>query len=68
MQHDHVLKKLNFDLLSPTAGSRRGLLAKYLLIYCSIWGGGGGNAGKILATMLLHLVIPFNLISNMTML
>ena len=28
----------------------------------------GGSAGKIFATMLLHFVIPFNLICNMTML
>ena len=27
MQHDHVLKKLNFDLLTPT----------------QCWGGGGGG-------------------------
>ena len=31
MQHDHVLKKLKFDLLTPSPGSR----------------GGGGSAGKI---------------------
>ena len=29
--------------------------------------GPGVSAGKIFATMLLHLVIPFNLIYNMTM-
>ena len=29
--------------------------------------GGGGSAGKIVATMLLQFVIPFNLICNMTM-
>ena len=29
MQHDHVLKKLNFDLLTLMGG--RGLRAKYLL-------------------------------------
>ena len=35
MQHDHVLKKLNVDLLpAPRVG--------------------GGSAGKIFATMLLH--------------
>ena len=53
MQHDHVLKKLNFDLL---AGS-------------GTWGGGGGggSADKIFAAMLLHFVISFNLICNMNM-
>ena len=53
MQHDIVLKKLNFDLL--TAGV----------------GGGGGDdaefAGNIFATMLLHFMIPINLICNMIM-
>ena len=41
MQHDHVLKKLNNDLLTPSPGSggREG---------------GGGSAGKIFATKLLH--------------
>ena len=51
MQHDHVLKKLNFDLLTP---SPRVV-------------GGGGSAGKILAIILLHFVITFNFICNMTM-
>ena len=41
MQHDHVLKKLNFDLQTPESGGVGG-------------GGGGGSAGKIFATMLLH--------------
>ena len=48
MQHDHVLKKLNNDVLTPSPGSGgRG-------------GGGGvcvgvgGSAGKIFATKLLH--------------
>ena len=50
MQHVHVLKKLNFDLLTPYPGSGG-------------WGGGGGVGGgvvvgglwaKYLATMLLH--------------
>ena len=39
MQHDHVLKKLNFDLLTPSRGSG---------------GGGGGYAGKIFGTVLLQ--------------
>ena len=51
MQRDHVLEKLNFNLLPPRVE------------------GGGGFAGIILATMLhvAALVIPFNLICNMTM-
>ena len=38
MQHDHVLKKINFDLLNPYPGSVRGegLRAKYLLPCCCI--------------------------------
>ena len=39
MQHDHVLKKLNFDLLTPYSrvlGGRVGLCAKYLLLCCCI--------------------------------
>ena len=53
MQHDIVLKKLNFDLLtlSPRV----------------VGEGGGGSAGKTFANMLLHFVIPVNLICNMTM-
>ena len=39
MQHDHVLKKLNFDILTPRVEGG---------------GGGGGSADKIFATMLLH--------------
>ena len=39
--HDHVLKKLNFDLLTPTPGSAGEV-------------GGGGSAGQLFATMLLH--------------
>ena len=50
MQHDHVLKKLNFDLLTPSPG----------------WGRGWVSVGKMFATMLLHFVIPFDLICNMT--
>ena len=34
---------------------------------CVCGGGGGGSADIIFATMLLHFVIPFNLICNMTM-
>ena len=37
MQHDHVLKKLNFDLLTTSLGSGvGGLRAKYLLPCCCI--------------------------------
>ena len=58
MQHDHVLKKLNFDLLTPSPESG---------CVCVWGGGGGGSAGKIFATMLLYYRILFNLICNMTM-
>ena len=56
MQHDHVLKKWNFDLLTPSPVSD----------VCA-GGGGGGSAGKIFSIMLLYIAIPFNLIRNMTM-
>ena len=55
MQHDHVLKKLNFDLLTPSSRVVEDV------------GGGGGAAGKIFATTLLYFLIPFNLICNLTM-
>ena len=42
MQSDHVLEKLNFDLLTPGSGE----------------GGELGSAGKIFATMLLHSCFP----------
>ena len=41
MEHDHVLKILNFDLLTP---SQR-------------LGGGRGSAGKIFATMSAYVVV-----------
>ena len=41
MQHDHVLKKFHFDLLTPTAESVVG----------------EGSVGKIFSTMLLHLAM-----------
>ena len=50
MQHDIVLKKLNFDLLTTRVRK-----------------GGGVPAGKIFATLLLHFVIPINLICSLTM-
>ena len=43
MQNDHVLKKLTFDLLSPSPAG----------IFFFL-GGGGGAAVQIFATMLLH--------------
>ena len=43
MQHDHVLKKCSFDILTQWVR--------------------GGSAGKIFATVLLHFLIPFNLIN-----
>ena len=55
MQHIHVLKKLNFDLMTSSPG----------------WGGLGGgcrvSAGKHIATLLLYFVIPFNWICNISM-
>ena len=42
MQSDHVLEKLNFDLLTPGSGD----------------GGEQGSAGQIFATMLLHSCFP----------
>ena len=43
MQHNHVLKKCSFDILTQWVR--------------------GGSAGKIFATVLLHFLIPFNLIN-----
>ena len=40
MQHDHVLKKLNFDLLTPSPGSS---------------GGGGGMKGVCMQTIYYHV-------------
>ena len=36
MQHDHILKKFNFNLLSPPHGRVLGFQARYLLPYCCI--------------------------------
>ena len=46
MKHDHVLRKLDFDLLTPSPMSG----------VCVLGGGGGvgGYAGKIFANILLH--------------
>ena len=87
MQRDHVLKKLNFNLLNPTSKSGGGSVSKILattfLHFCipfnlicnmalirkrwlmtfrplgcvCVWGG-GGSAGIIFATILLHLWFP----------
>ena len=54
MQLDRVLKKMIFNLLPSSQGQGVGL------------GWWVGAAGKIFAAMLLHFVIPFNLICNMT--
>ena len=54
MQHDIVLKKLEFLPFDPRVMGGGG-------------GGGGGGSGKIFATLLLHFVISINLICNMTM-
>ena len=54
MQHDHVLKTLNFDLLTP-------------FTWLGVGGWGKGSLDKVFATLLLHFVIPFKLICNMTM-
>ena len=43
LQSDHVLEKLNFDLLTPGSGD----------------GGERDSAGKIFATMLLHSCFPY---------
>ena len=50
MQHDHVLKKLNFDLLTPTPGS----------------GGWVGVCEQNICYHAAAFVIPFNLICNMS--
>ena len=50
MQHDHVLKKSNFDLLTPTPGSR-----------------GWMDCRHNICNHAAELVIPFNLICNMTL-
>ena len=51
MQHDHVLKKLNYDFLT---------LSPRVV-------GEGESVGKTFATMLVHFEISDNLICNMTM-
>ena len=51
MQHDHVLKNLMFDLLTPSPWL----------------GVDQGSAGKLFASMLLYFVILFSFISNITM-
>ena len=53
MQHDHVLKQLNFDLLTPTPGSGGGV-------------GVGGVCGQNICYHAAAFEIFFNLICNMT--
>ena len=53
MQHDYVLKKLIFDLLTPSLGT----------VGVIEW----ESAGEIFAAKLLHFVVPFKSICNMTM-
>ena len=48
----NLICNMNFDLLTPSPR----------VVW--VW---GVSAGKTFATMLLHFVIPFNLICNMTM-
>ena len=58
MQHDNVLKKMNFDLTSRVDGV--GAVNKKLLPCCSseknelVDSKGLGGVGKIFATILLH--------------
>ena len=52
MQYDNVLKKLNFNLLTPRVGGGRGGSAG--IIFATMW-------------HVVVPVIPFNLICNMTM-
>ena len=59
MQHDDVLKKLNFDLLTPfpglVMGVSRGLgqnicyhVASFLILFPRVMGEGGMSVGKII--------------------
>ena len=51
MQHDHDLKKLNFDLLTS---------------FPRVMEGGGGRYGQNICYHVAAFLIPFNLIRNMT--
>ena len=53
MQHDHVLKKLSFNLLNPRVGEGRGLWAKIVSEYDQEIPQ-SQTADKVFATMLLH--------------
>ena len=71
MQHVHVVKKLNFELLTqPPKFANH--VAAYLFPYnliCSFWVGEGGvevNNQNICYHVAAYL-IPFNLVCNMTM-
>ena len=56
MQHNHGLKKLNFDLQTPLGGGGGGGGESFDLLTLSLglWVGVGGSEGKILVIMLLH--------------
>ena len=71
MRHDHVLKKLNFDLLTPSprvVGGGGGFCVQINVVPfpASDWGHEVGSEGRIFATMLLNFVIPFPLVCKMT--
>ena len=50
MQHGDVMKKCNFDLLTPSPGS----------------GGGGGGCGQNICYHVAAFIMPLNLICNKT--
>ena len=68
MPHDHVLKKLNFDLLNPFPGGGRGVCGHNICYHVASFPCSekveflptdpiprvGVSVGKIFATMLLH--------------
>ena len=60
MQKDHVLKKMNFDLPTPSPGSE-------FFFFFFFFGGGGGVCGQRICYHVAAFVILFNLISNVAM-
>ena len=60
MQHDNILKKLDFDLLIPPLGLREGVcrqnICYHVAVTCS--SGGRGLHVKLFATVLLHASFP----------